>query len=71
MVDVCAATCRVIHALQGWYTQNLSDRGAYALAEAMKSSSCVLELVSAGSLRWWGCGGCVQEVMLFVLRHFV
>jgi hypothetical protein len=99
MVDVCAATCRVIHALQGCYTNNVSERGAFALAEAMKSSSCVtelmlvswgrgregweggqavgvrlcgrmLELVRAGSLRWWGCGGCVQEVMLFVLRHF-
>ena len=43
MVDVCAATCRVTHALQYW--NNVSDRGAFALAEAMKSSSCVTELV--------------------------
>ena len=50
MVHVCAATCRVTHALQR--CNNVSERGAFALAEAMKSSSCVTELVLVS----WGRG---------------
>ena len=58
MVDVCAATCRVTHALQGG--NNISDRGACLLADALKSSSCVTELVLVSWGRGreglkWGC----------------
>ena len=61
---MCAAACRVTHALQG-HTQ-ISDGGASSLSEALKFNTCltVLRLVSAGC----GRGGDV-EVAMCMLRH--
>ena len=44
MVDVCAATCRVTHALHQGGNYKISDGGACLLADALKSSCGVTEL---------------------------
>ena len=56
---MCAAACRVTHALQ-WNNQ-ISDGGASSLSEALKFNTCltVLWLVSAGC----GRGGDVEVAM--------
>ena len=61
---MCAAACRVTHALQ-WKNQ-ISDGGASSLSEALKSNTCLreLNLVSAGC----GRGGDVEVAMCILCR---
>jgi hypothetical protein len=49
-IGLCCATCRVTHALQGGH-QQIGDQGATALADSLKTNSCLrtLSLVSEGS----------------------
>ena len=56
---MCAAACRVTHALQSW--NQISDGGASLLSEALKFNTCLRELdwVSAGC----GRGGDVEGAM--------
>ncbi len=53
-IGLFGAACRVTHALQ-WNNQ-VGDRGATALADSLKTNSCLTELglVSEGSRGLWG-----------------
>ena len=61
---MCAAACRVTHALQGG--NQISDGGASSLSEALKFNTCLtrLDLVSAGC----GRGGDVEVAMCILCR---
>ena len=49
-IGLCCAACRVTHALQG--DNKVGDQGAAALADSLKTNSCLtaLDLVSEGSM---------------------
>ena len=53
-IGLFGAACRVTHALQGG--NQVGDQGATALADSLKTNSCltVLYLVSEGSRGVWG-----------------
>ena len=59
-IGLFGAACRVTHALQ-WNNQ-VGDQGATALADSLKTNSCLtkLNLVSEGSR---GCGGGIVKMM--------
>ncbi len=61
---MCAAACRVTHALQN--SNQISDGGASLLSEALKINTCLreLDLVSAGC----GRGGDVEVAMCALCR---
>ena len=42
-IGLCGAACRVTHALQG--VNQVGDLGATALADSLKTNSCLTELV--------------------------
>ena len=64
---MCAAACRVTHALQGG--NQISDGGASSLSEALKLNTCLreLRLVSAGC----GRGGDVEVAMCMFVHAVV
>ncbi len=49
IAELCTAACRVTHAIQ--YGNQVGDQGAVALADSLKTNSCLktLNLVSEGS----------------------
>ena len=53
-IGLCCAACRVTHALQS--NNQVGDQGAAALADSLKTNSCLtkLDLVSEGSRGVWG-----------------
>ncbi len=68
---VCAAACRVTHALQGH--NRISDGGASSLSDALKFNTClgVLNLVSAGCGKGGGFRGCDVHVAICSLGFIV
>ena len=66
-IGLFGAACRVTHALQNF--NQVGDEGATALADSLKTNSCLTELwlVSVGSRGVWGGIVKITDCIVFII----